>query len=194
MTLPEWLQPPTGQAAALAGAMAALVPAIRTPRLALRAPCLADYPAYREVFCSDRARYMGGPFTEEEAFADFCQAVAGWMLRGTGAWTITRHGEDAALGWVYLWQEQGDPEPEIGWVLTEDAEGQGYAMEAALAVMPMALDLFGPGGFVSYIDAGNAPSARIAAALGARRDHAAEAACDEPDLHIWRHFGQEMRP
>lgn len=190
MTLPEWLQPPTGRAAILSQAMAALVPVIRTPRLTLRAPCLADYPAYREVFLSDRARYMGGPFTEEEAFADFCQAVAGWMLRGTGAWTITQHGEDAPLGWVYLWQEQGDPEPEIGWVLTDAAEGQGYASEAARAVLPLALDLFGPGGFVSYIDAGNAASARIAEALGARRDHAAEAAYNEPDLQIWRHFGR----
>lgn len=193
MTLPEWLQPPTGRAADLSQAMAALVPVIRTQRLTLRAPCLADYPAYREVFLSDRARYMGGPFTEEEAFADFCQAVAGWMLRGTGAWTISLHGQDPALGWVYLWQEQGDPEPEIGWVLTEAAEGHGYATEAARAVMPMALDLFGPGGFVSYIDAGNAASVRIAMMLGARRDLAAEADYNEPELQIWRHFGRETQ-
>jgi len=191
MTQPEWLQPPTGRAAALSQAMASLVPVLRTARLTLRAPCLADYPAYHEVFLSDRARYMGGPFTEEEAFADFCQAVAGWMLRGTGAWTITFHDADTALGWIYLWQEQGDPEPEIGWVLTEAAEGRGYATEAAKAVMPMALDLFGVGGFVSYIDASNAASARIAAALGARRDLAAEAAYNEPDLQIWRHFGRK---
>lgn len=191
MTLPEWLHPPRGRAADLAQAMAALVPAIRTARLTLRAPCLADYPAYREVFVSDRSRYMGGPFTEEEAFADFCQAVAGWLLRGTGAWTITLQGDDAPLGWVYLWQEQGDPEPEIGWVLTTAAEGHGYASEAARAVVPLALDLFGPGGFVSYIDAGNAASIRLASSLGARRDTAAEAAYDEPDLQIWRHFGPE---
>lgn len=172
----------------VAQAIRALVPVIETERLRLRAPVLADYPAYEEVFTSDRAVYMGGPFTAEEAFGDFAQAVAGWMLQGMGAWTITAKGSDAALGWVYLWQEFGDPEPELGWVMVHGAEGRGYASEAALAVLPLALRLLGPGGFVSYIDAGNLASARIAVKLGARRDLVAEAALGEPDLHVYRHF------
>ena len=177
----------TGQAAALAEALAALVPVIETPRLRLRAPRLADYPAYEAVFVSQRSVHIGGPFSAEEAFKDFCQAVAGWMLRGAGAWTITAKGTDAALGWVYLWHEFGDPEPEFGWVLTDAAEGHGYASEAARAVLPRALDAYGPGGVVSYIDAANDRSARIATALGARRDLVAEAALGEADLHIYRH-------
>lgn len=179
----------SGAALALAQGMAALVPVIRTERLTLRAPRLEDYPAYEAVFVSDRAAYMGGPFTAEDAFCDFAQGVAGWMLRGAGMWTITLHGADAPLGWVYLWYEFGDPEPEIGWVLVPEAEGQGYATEAAWAVLPRALDQFGPGRVVSYIDAGNARSARIAVALGAVRDTVAEAARGEPDLQIYRHHG-----
>ncbi len=172
----------------MAEAIGALVPVIETARLRLRAPRLEDFVAYEAVFTSDRAVYMGGPFSRDEAFADFTQAVAGWMLQGIGAWTITAKGQEAALGWIYLWQEFGDPEPELGWVLTAQAEGQGYATEAARAVLPVALDLLGPGRVVSYIDAGNAASARIAEKLGARRDLAAEAALGEPDLHIFRHF------
>jgi RimJ/RimL family protein N-acetyltransferase len=184
--------PLQGRSASVADAFAAVVPLIATPRLRLRAPALGDFPAYAEVFASDRARHMGGPFTEDEAFADFCQGVAGWMLRGAGMWTMTRAQDDAPLGWIYLWTERGDPESELGWVLTEPAERQGYAAEAARAVLPHALDLFGTGGFVSYIDAGNDRSARLAAALGARRDPAAEArmaALGETDLHVWRHTG-----
>ena len=173
---------------AMAQAIRALVPVIETERLRLRAPMLADFAAYEAVFTSDRAAYMGGPFTTEEAFGDFTQAVAGWMLQGMGAWTITAKGSDAALGWVYLWQEFGDPEPELGWVLVQEAEGRGYASEAARAVLPLAMDLLGPGRVVSYIDAGNAASARIAIKLGARRDPKAEAALGEPDLHVYRHF------
>lgn len=184
-----WLQPPTGSAAALAAAVAAAVPVIETARLRLRAPCMADWPAYEAVFTSDRARFMGGPFTSEDAFGDFAQAVAGWMLRGAGMWTITAKGGDAAIGWLYLWQEWGDPEPELGWVLVEGAEGQGFAEEAARAVLPHALRLYGAGGFVSYIDEGNAASARLAEKLGARRDPRAEAALGEPDLMIYRHYG-----
>ena len=92
-----------------------------------------------------------------------------------------------------LWQEFGDPEPEIGWVLTLEAEGNGYASEAAAAILPHAMALFGAGGVVSYIDADNHRSARVAEKLGARRDPAAEAALQEDDLHIYRHFGPEDR-
>jgi RimJ/RimL family protein N-acetyltransferase len=188
MTAP-WLRPPQGSAARQAQALAAAVPVITTERLRLRAPGLQDYPAYQEVFLSDRARYMGGPFDAEEAFADFCQGVAGWMLRGSGMWTVTLADSDAAIGWIFLWQEMGDPEPEMGWILTEAAEGHGHATEAARAVMPHALRLYGAGGFVSYIDRENAASVGVATRLGARRDPAAEAALGDPELVIYRHFG-----
>jgi RimJ/RimL family protein N-acetyltransferase len=173
----------------LAQAIARIVPVIKTDRLILRAPVLADYPAYEAVFTGDRARHMGGPFTAEEAFDDFARGVSGWMLRGTGMWTVTLKGSDQALGWIYLWREFGDPEDEIGWVLTEGSEGRGYAHEAARAVLPHAVALYGRGGFVSYIDAGNAQSARLAQRLGAARDHAAEAAMGDATMHIYRHTG-----
>ena len=188
MTRP-WLTPPSGPAAALAEQIASAVPVIETERLVLRAPRMADWPAYEAVFTSDRARYMGGPFTAEEAFNDFAQAVSSWLLRGSGAWTITAKGSDAALGWLYLWQERSDPEPELGWVRVASAEGKGFAGEAARAVLPHALRLYGPGGFVSYIDEGNDASVRLAEKLGARRDEAAEAALGEPGLMIYRHMG-----
>ena len=191
----EWLAPPNGRAALLAMAIADAVPVIATPRLRLRAPVLSDFPAYRDVFTSDRADYMGGPFSEETAFADFCQGIAGWMLRGAGMWTMTQAQQDTPLGWIYLWQELGDPEPELGWVLTEPAEGQGYAAEAARHVLPHAVALFGADGFVSYIDAANLRSARLALQLGARRDASAEsqmAARGETDLHVYRHSGTGM--
>jgi RimJ/RimL family protein N-acetyltransferase len=185
-----WLDAPTGQAAQIAAAVAATVPVIVTARLRLRAPVITDYPAYQAVFMSDRAQYLGGSFTEEEAFADFCQGIAGWLLRGAGMWTLTLAADDAPLGWIYLWQEMGDPEPEIGWVLTAEAEGHGYASEAARAVLPHAVALFGAGGFVSYIDAQNAASARLASRLGALRDPIAEATIGEQGLQVWRHSGR----
>lgn len=188
----SWALPPTGKAADLMTGFVALVPVVTTERLILRAPKLADWPAYAAVFTSDRVQFIDGPFSEAEAWADFCEGIAGWMLRGAGIWTITAKGADAALGWLYLWQEKGDPEPEMGWVLTEEAEGKGFAYEAARAVLPHAMALYGKGGFVSYIDAGNAPSARLAVKLGAKRDPKAEAAYGEADLHIYRHTGEPL--
>lgn len=173
-----------------ATALARAIPTFTTERLTLRAPSLEDWPAYRALFTSDRSRYMDGPFSEDGAWADFCEGVAGWLLRGMGMWTITATDDSAALGWLYLWQQKGDPEPEIGWVLTEAAEGKGFAHEAALAVLPHAVALFGKGGFVSYIAEGNLASARLASRLGAARDAVAEAAYGEPSLHVYRHSGE----
>jgi len=166
-----------------------VLPVFTTDRLSLRAPVLADWPAYLEVFTSDRAKHIDGPYDEAGAWADFCEGVAGWLLRGAGMWTITAKGDEAALGWLYLWQQKGDPEPEIGWILTEGAEGKGYASEAARAVLPHAVATFGAGGFVSYIAEGNEASARLALRLGAQRDLQAEAAYGDPTLHIYRHTG-----
>ena len=188
----SWMTAPEGPAAEVMAGFVAAVPAIATERLVLRAPKLADWPDYQAVFTSDRAVHLDGPFSEDEAWADFCEGIAGWMLRGAGMWTIAAKGADRPLGWLYLWQEKGDPEPEMGWVLTKEAEGKGYAFEAAKAALPHALRLYGKGGFVSYIDAGNVASARLAEKLGAARDALAEAAYGEPDLHIYRHTGEPL--
>lgn len=171
-------------------AMRALIPRITTERLILRAPCAEDFPAYAEVFTSPRAIHIGGPYSQDEALADFTQAVAGWLLLGTGAWTITGQHCDAPLGWVYLWREFGDPEPEIGWILTEAAEGRGIATEAARAILPRGFALFGSGGLVSYIDPDNHASIAVARKLGARRDSAAEAGVADWGVQVYRHYAE----
>ena len=186
-TAPElWHAPTDGPALAVLSAVQAAVPVVTTDRLTLRAPRVSDFDAYAAIFTSDRAVYMDGPYDRERAWLDFCQAVASWVLRGVGLYTITRTDTQAIAGFLFLWQEFGDPEPEIGWVLCEDAEGNGYATEAAAAILPMALVQFGPGGLVSYIDGGNAASARVAMRLGAVRDTAAEAR-HGIDCQIWRY-------
>ncbi|MEO0830670.1 MAG: GNAT family N-acetyltransferase, partial [Pseudomonadota bacterium] len=60
-----------------------------------------------------------------------------------------------------------DYEPELGWMLAADARGHGFATEAAAALRDHALDLFGSGGFVSYVYARNKPSCAVAERLGA---------------------------
>ena len=182
-----WLSPTTAPAMALAHAMGQAAPQFATERLRLRLPVLADYPAYEAVLTSDRARYVDGPYSPAGAWADFAEGVAGWLLRGAGMWTVTTRDSHAALGWIYLWQQRGRPEPELGFIFTEAGEGHGFAHEASLAVLPHATALFGAGGFVSYIHRDNAASARLATRLGAIRDAVAEAAYGQPALHIYRH-------
>ncbi len=141
------------------------VPVIETDRLILRLPRIDDWAVLEPIWTTDRSIHIGGPFTPEAAWLDFNQLVAGWVLRGHGALTIcTRDG--AVQGMVLLGHEFGDPDPELGWLLTEAAEGHGYATEAASALLPLCRDIYG-GAFVSYIAEANTPSIRIAEKLGA---------------------------
>ncbi|MFN0115614.1 MAG: GNAT family N-acetyltransferase [Paracoccaceae bacterium] len=186
MTHP-WESPLEGPCEALAASVRAVVPVLETDRLRLRAPQVTDFGAYAAIFMSERAVYMDGPYDREGAWADFTQAAAGWVLRGLGLWTMERRSDGAIVGFGYFWQEFGDPEPELGWALSAGAEGQGYASEAAHAMRAHAFAQLGEGRVVSYIDAGNLGSVRIAERLGARRDPELEALIGDPGLTVWRH-------
>ncbi len=85
--------------------------------------------------------------------------------------------------------EYGDAEPEIGWLLTEAAEGKGIATEAAAAVRDHHFATLGQPTVVSYVDPANTASARVAEKLGATRDADAEAgfAKHGEAVQVWRH-------
>jgi RimJ/RimL family protein N-acetyltransferase len=59
---------------------------------------------------------------------------------------------------------------EIGWVLSPDHSGHGYATEAAHAALHMAFDQLGLHRITARIDARNDASLRLAARLGMRRE------------------------
>lgn len=179
--------PTPGPAVAMAARMAALVPEIETGRFRLRAPTLGDFPAFAEIDCSERARFIGGPESREDAWFTFTGLVAGWMLHGHGGWTITEKDDDTPLGFVILGFEPGDHEVELGYLLCETAEGRGVATETARAVRDWAGSVLNLGGLVSYIDPENTASARVARRLGASRDALAEAAFADDPVHVYRH-------
>jgi len=136
---------------------------------------------------STRARHMYDALPDREgAWLDFTQCIAGWLLRGHGMFTITEKQNGDVLGFVLILMEFGDREPELGWFLTEAAEGHGYAFEAAGAVRDWGLDTLGLDRLVSYVDPPNARSIRLAERLGAWRDATAEAEFDVP-LRVYRH-------
>ncbi|MDJ0628204.1 MAG: GNAT family N-acetyltransferase [Rhodobacter sp.] len=179
--------PPTGASAALAADLRAQLPRLETPRCILRAPEITDFATYREIVMSDRAQFMvDEPLDREDAWLDFAQCVAGWLLRGHGLWTIRSRAGNKVLGFVLICMEFGDREPELGWFVTAEAEGQGYAFEAALAARDHGLAALSLPSLVSYVDPGNARSIRLAKRLGARRDDDAARAFDEP-LLVYRH-------
>lgn len=150
-------------------------PRIETARLALRPHVRADFEAYAAFMASDRARYLGGPSTEMDAWKSFCRDVAQWPLMGCGAWAIEDRETGALLGQVGVNRHPYFPEPELGWLVFDGAEGRGIAREAADAARTWAYGDCGLDQVVSYIHRDNARSITLAERMGAEDDPAAEA-------------------
>jgi RimJ/RimL family protein N-acetyltransferase len=179
--------PLADRAAALRGAL----PVLTTTRLRLDAPDLTDFPAWAEILCSPRARYMDGPYSRDAAYTEFAAMLGTWVLHGHGVFALRPRNGGAALGFICLNLEPGDQEPELGFFVTEAAEGQGLAAEAAEAVRDWARGQ-GFASLVSYVDPDNQRSVRLATRLGAVRDPAAEAtyaATPDAGIAVFRHWG-----
>lgn len=183
-----WQMAPLGGAAQIARKISRQLPELRTARLLLRAPRINDFDAYSRIVTSDRGRYIGGPLTQEEAWLDFNQLTAGWLLRGAGLWTVERNDGGAPIGFVLLAHEFGDPEAELGFLFLPEGEGRGYAAEATRAARDVAFELLGWQTVVSYIDPANSRAIRLAETLGAVSDDAARMMLPEIDrCLVYRH-------
>lgn len=179
---------PIPQAAAMRASLAAVVPALETERLILRAPRAEDFQILRSIWLTDRSQFIGGPYNEEDAWLDFAQATAGWLLRGLGYWTVTRRTDGEVLGLIGIGQETTDPELEFGWVVTDAAEGNGFAFEACTAVRDYGFKTIGLKTLVSFIDTRNSRSIALANRLGAVDDTPDD--WSHEDL-VFRHINSE---
>ncbi len=142
-------------------------PTLSTARLVLRMPRMDDFAHRRSFYASDRSVWEGGPFTAEQAWRFFASEVGQWPLLGFGPFSMDMDG--AYVGEVGIYQPQGYPEPELGWFVTEDAEGKGIASEAARAVMAWARASFGWDHLDNYIHPGNARSIALGLRLGGKQ-------------------------
>ncbi|KAA9010594.1 GNAT family N-acetyltransferase [Histidinibacterium aquaticum] len=184
MTERPWLNPPPGPAAERAAGVTEAIPSLETRRLRLRAPRLDDWPVLEPIWTTEHGRHIGGPMSPEEAWLDFNQIVASWLLRGFGAFTIEDLETGRVLGIATLDHEWGDPEPEIGWLLIPEAEGRGFAVEAGRALISHARELLGGQDFVAYMDASHERSIRVAEALGGKLDEARHP--EDKDVLVYR--------
>ena len=159
------------------------VPEIRTERLILRAPRMADMDGFGAFLATDRARFVGGPVSDRPLIIRAFGHVAGlWLLRGY-SWFVAEKksvpGE--GIGFFGLWFPTGWPEPEMCWSLWHGSdEGQGMATEAVRAVLPWSFEATGLGSFMSVVDAANHASRRVAQEVGASVDAAATLAANSP--------------
>ena len=142
---------------------------VESPRLVLRMLRDGDWRALHGYYSDEQCiRYtLGRVLTEGESWRTLAAMVGHWHLRGYGPYAIESKASGELLGVSGLWYPYDFPEREIKWGLLRCHWGQGYASEAARAVLAMARDVYPASPPISFIHASNDTSIRVAAALGA---------------------------
>jgi RimJ/RimL family protein N-acetyltransferase len=145
-----------------------------TPRLTLRDWREDDWPVFREVTNTPAVmRWLGG-VQDEAAFAAGRARIEAYRAEfGHTFWAVERREDGALLGFCGLKRsnQPGGPQGmmEVGWRLREDAQGQGYAKEAATASLDLAFNRFGAEEVIALTVAGNTASWGLMLRLGMER-------------------------
>ena len=149
---------------------------IETERLRLRDWREEDAePFIRHTNTPAVMRWLGGVQAEEVARQAIEGRVMRWQReRGFTFWVVERKEDGALLGFcgLKLADTAGSPiegEYEVGWRLREDAWGQGYAKEAAIASLDFAFGPLGAERVVAVTYRENEPSWGLMKRLGMKR-------------------------
>jgi hypothetical protein len=139
------------------------LPTFRTARLILRPRTIADYDA---CLAMDRRSGRGALHA----------GTMGGRASPPGIPARPHHPQtapDRFLGWVLLIPRDAvGPEIEIGWRLVQAAWGQGYASEAAAAIVRHGFETTGLDRVIAEIHPEHVRSQRVAEKLGLRRARA----------------------
>ncbi len=161
-------------------------PRLESERLVLRPHRVEDFDRMADLYASPRSKYIDGPLSRGVAWCVFAADVGHWELLGFGAWAIELRETGVYVGQVGLNLPANFPERELGWLLWQEFEGKGYALEAALRAREFAYRTLGWDTLVSYIDPENARSIRLAERMGATPDPHAPTPDADPCL-VYRH-------
>ncbi|MDX1785487.1 MAG: GNAT family N-acetyltransferase [Roseovarius sp.] len=144
------------------------IPTIDTPDLILRGYRESDFGAVAAFGGSERARFVGGPHDRWTCWRAFLAGVGHWALRGYGMWIVEHRASGQVAGRVGMILNDGWVEPELAWHIYDGFEGRGLAYQAAQAARCYAARHQGLDRVISYINAENTRSIRLAHRLGAQ--------------------------
>lgn len=143
-------------------------PRLETERLILRGPEKRDIEPMIAFLCDqERAAGFGATENRGDAWRWFALNLGHWHLHGYGYFVIEMKDTGDCAGISGIWNPEGWPEPEIGWVVYAGFEGKGIAREAAICARRWAYDALGFTTLTSNIVPGNTRSIALAERLGA---------------------------
>jgi RimJ/RimL family protein N-acetyltransferase len=142
------------------------VPILYTERLILREYRREDFDAFA-AHCADpvSSAYIGA-LDRHAAWRIFCSQAGLWLLDGAGWWSVEEKLTGRLVGSVGAFFREESTVMELGWNTYRACWGQGFANEAAAALLHHAFEIRCEPKVRALIDSGNESSLRVARRLG----------------------------
>ncbi len=153
--------------------MAFEIPRLETERLLLREWQEKDLDPYAKFTAdAEMMRYLGGETLDRAGtWRQIATFVGHWHLRRCGLWVVEEKATGAFAGRVGILNPEGWPGVEVGWSITPEFHGKGFATEAGLASAHWAFDNIESDSLISIIHPENEASKAVGTRIGERFDH-----------------------
>ena len=142
---------------------------IETERLKLREFTMDDVNDLAAIFADPiMMQYYPSTKDKEETKKWIEKNIERYKKYGFGLWAVVRRDNDEFIGdcGITIQDIDGEEKPEIGYHISRDYWGQGYATEAALACKEYAFNVLGMEEIFSKIRSENISSRRVAEKVG----------------------------
>jgi RimJ/RimL family protein N-acetyltransferase len=142
-------------------------PFLMTERLILRPPSAEDFEGWAAFHAdAETMRFLGGVQARAESWRGLCAMSGAWTIKGFAMFSLVRRDTGEWIGRVGPWQPEGWPGTEVGWGVSRQHAGHGYAHEAAVAAIDFGFDVLGWDNVIHIIDPENTASITLAERLG----------------------------
>src|SRR5678816_2161421 len=152
------------------------VDTLDTVRLRLRLPEASDAGPMMEIHQDPEVIrsvvLTAPPGGISVAWRNIALMLGHWHLRGYGQWTVVEKVSGQVIGRVGLWNPEGWPGIELGWIIRRSRWGNGFATEAAKAALQWTWDKVDTDHIISIIQPDSVLSIRVAEKIGERFERA----------------------
>ena len=145
------------------------IPTLQTQRLSLRPLVPADALTLHDIYQTEGVlQYFPNqnppPLEKVEQFISGQQAH--WEAYGYGNWGIVPKGEVEIIGWAGLQFLPETDETEVGYLLSRQSWGKGYATEVTRASIQFGFEHFNFPEIIALVHPDNVASLKVAAKCG----------------------------